>query len=185
MSASSEPEGKSRSPVEELVPDACWEFLASQQVGRLAVSVGGVPDIFPLNYGVLGRTVLLHTTEGTKLAELTANRSVAFEVDKWNERQATSVVLRGRAAVLEDEAELAEARALQLHSWLPTPKTVYVQIRPMSITGRRLHLTADVHEGRTGEARDIADLAWVIAANWRLPSVAPSREERESWAGEE
>src|SRR4051794_12966630 len=117
MSAGSETGGKRRAPGEELGPAAGREVPASPQVGPLAVSVGGVPDIFPLNYGVLGRTVLLHTTEGTKLAELTANRSVAFEVDKWNERQATSVVLRGRAAVLEDEAELAEARALQLHSW--------------------------------------------------------------------
>jgi uncharacterized protein len=179
VNADPEDERAGRGPVRLLDADACWDFLATQQVGRLAVSVAGVPDIFPVNFAVLGRTVLLHTAPGTKLVELTANQWVAFEVDWWDQREATSVVVRGRAATLQDATEIAAADALRMHSWLPTAKSVYVQIRPMSISGRRIRLAADVAEGRTGHERNIADLAWTIAANWRPPTPAPSR-----WSGE-
>ena len=172
-----------RGPIEELDADACWDFLSSLQVGRLAVSVGGVPDIFPVNFVVLDRTVLLHTAAGTKLEEIAANRSVAFEADWWDEWEATSVVLRGRAATLQEESEVAEADALRMQSWVPTAKSVYVQVRPMAISGRRIRLTGDVEEGRTGRERNIADLAWTIAADWRPPSAAPSRRSDETESG--
>jgi nitroimidazol reductase NimA-like FMN-containing flavoprotein (pyridoxamine 5'-phosphate oxidase superfamily) len=175
MSANPEDPRARDSPFQELDMDACWAFLSSQQVGRLAVSVGGVPDIFPVNFVVHDRTVVIHTAAGTKLLEIVANRSVAFEVDWWDQSEATSVVIRGRAAALQDESEIAEARALRLQSWVPTAKSVYVQIRPMAVSGRRIRLTADVEEGRTGRQRNIADLAWTIAGSWRPPSPAPPR----------
>src|SRR5215218_3476495 len=115
----------------------CWEFLATQEVGRLALSVSGMPDVFPVNYRIWAGTIVFHTAKGTKLQELTINRYVAFEVDGWSETEAVSVVLRGVATPVEPESEREELRGLALRSWAPGPKTVYVRIRPLSFDGRR------------------------------------------------
>ena len=49
--------------------------------GRLATAVGGSIDIFPVNFGLLERTIYLRTAPGEKLAALTVHESVAFEAD--------------------------------------------------------------------------------------------------------
>ena len=125
----------------ELSPEDCWAFLRSQQVGRLAVSVGGVPDIFPVNYAVADLTILFRTAPGTKLLELAANQSVAFEADRWNVAEGVSVVLRGRAHVLEGQ-EAEQLAHVELTTWAPGERPVLVQIRPAAVTGRRLTLKA-------------------------------------------
>ncbi|WP_210505732.1 pyridoxamine 5'-phosphate oxidase family protein [Naasia sp. SYSU D00057] len=125
--------------VMELSADDCWDFLRSQQVGRLAVSVGGVPDIFPVNYAVADLTILFRTASGTKLMELAANRSVAFEADRWNVAEGVSVVIRGRAHVLEG-AEAEDLSYVDLATWAPGEKPTLVQIRPAAVSGRRLTL---------------------------------------------
>jgi uncharacterized protein len=124
-------------PVATLSTAETWDFLATQRFGRLAVSADGQPDIFPVNYTVLQRTLLYKTGMGTKLLELAANRHVAFEVDRWDADEATSVVVRGVADLLERDHELEEARSRRLRSWVATPKPAYVRIRPDSVVGRR------------------------------------------------
>ncbi len=138
MDSPHEPSGPQ--PVVELSEEECWDFLRSQDVGRLAVSVAGVPDIFPVNFLVDQHTVLFRTAHGTKLLELAANQYVAFEADTWNLAEGRSVVIRGHATVLEDAAELSRAAGLDLRTWIPGPKSVFVRIQPATITGRRLRL---------------------------------------------
>ncbi|MFH8250225.1 pyridoxamine 5'-phosphate oxidase family protein [Microbacterium sp. B2969] len=67
---------------EALTDDQCWNLLARCSLGRLAVAIDGQPEIFPVNYVVDGPRVLFRTAPGSKLAELTANPRVAFEVDE-------------------------------------------------------------------------------------------------------
>ena len=59
----------------------CWDLLAGVALGRVVTSVGGQPEIFPVNYLVQGRTVLFRTAEGTKLVSTAINNRVLFEVD--------------------------------------------------------------------------------------------------------
>ena len=73
----------------------CWQLLDGTSFGRLAVSVGDQPEIFPVNYFADGRTVLFRTAEGTKLLELTINSLVAFETDHYSDTDAWSVVVKG------------------------------------------------------------------------------------------
>jgi nitroimidazol reductase NimA-like FMN-containing flavoprotein (pyridoxamine 5'-phosphate oxidase superfamily) len=68
-------------PMTALTEDESWTFLSSVTVGRLATSVGDQPDVFPVNYVVQRRTVLIRTAEGTKLAAAAANEQVTFEAD--------------------------------------------------------------------------------------------------------
>ncbi|AZC13333.1 MULTISPECIES: pyridoxamine 5'-phosphate oxidase family protein [unclassified Microbacterium] len=124
-------------PVWSLSEDECWSLLARGQVGRLAVSIQGEPDIFPINYVTDGPHVLFRTAPGSKLAELSANPRIAFEVDEYDDDGAASVVFKGTATRLELQSEIDAAEALPLTPWIPTLKYRWVRLSPTSITGRR------------------------------------------------
>lgn len=112
-----------------------WSRLRSASYGRLAVSVDGQPDIFPLNFLADGSTLLLRTEEGTKLHRIDANPLVAFEVDDTTPDHAWSVVVKGSASRM-DEAAVTAARRAPLWTWAPEAKDVFIRIRPSEITGR-------------------------------------------------
>ncbi|WP_193726447.1 pyridoxamine 5'-phosphate oxidase family protein [Protaetiibacter intestinalis] len=124
-------------PVELLDERECWELLELAPMGRIAIAVGGVIDIFPLNFAVHDGAVYFRTAPGTKLVELTIHPDVALEIDGWDEGEAFSVVVKGVAERLEHAAEIEEAERLPLTPWVPTLKYRWVRIRPGSVTGRR------------------------------------------------
>jgi nitroimidazol reductase NimA-like FMN-containing flavoprotein (pyridoxamine 5'-phosphate oxidase superfamily) len=123
--------------VSMLDEEACWNLLARRELGRLAVWVDGKPDIFPVNYVIDGPRVLFRTAPGSKLATLSENPDVAFEVDEYDDTHAASVVVKGIATRLEMLADIEAADALPLTPWIPTLKYRWVRISPTSITGRR------------------------------------------------
>jgi nitroimidazol reductase NimA-like FMN-containing flavoprotein (pyridoxamine 5'-phosphate oxidase superfamily) len=129
--------GTSDDAISTLTEEECWDLLARHELGRLAVAVNSEPDIFPVNYVVDGPRVLFRTAPGSKLAELSANPRVAFEVDEHDDTFGASVVLKGVATRLELQREIDLADALPLTPWTPTLKYRWVRITPVSITGRR------------------------------------------------
>ncbi|MBC9956228.1 pyridoxamine 5'-phosphate oxidase family protein [Yimella sp. cx-51] len=118
----------------------CVEFLRSQELGRLAFHLLGEVHIVPINYALDsdGR-IIFRTAEGSKLLAVTMNDDVAFEVDELDGERATSVVVRGRAQVLEGEAAYV-ADTVPLRPWLDTPKFNVVAIVPSETTGRRFQM---------------------------------------------
>lgn len=123
-------------PILALDDDQSWKLIEGTQHGRLVVIVGGEPDIFPVNYAVSGRKLYLRTAPGSKLAEVTINPKVLFETDGILSDEAWSVVMRGTARVLELSADIEAAEALGLKPWVPTLKDFYVEIEPISVSGR-------------------------------------------------
>jgi len=123
-------------PVATMTTDEAWAFLRTQEVGRLAVHVGGVIDIYPITYVVDEESIVFLTSPGTKLLELTVNDQVAFEIDHYDDQVAKSVVVHGTAQRLETMSEIAAAEALPLTSLIPTTRTRYVRIVPTEISGR-------------------------------------------------
>jgi len=126
--------------VHNFTEDECWEALLSSSLGRLAVSVGGNPEIFPVNFIAADRRLLFRTSPGTKLIELTVNNRVAFETDGLGRDEAWSVVVKGTAAILERQLDIDTADMLPLRPLVPTVKTIYVEITPTEVSGRRFHL---------------------------------------------
>ncbi|WP_104044720.1 pyridoxamine 5'-phosphate oxidase family protein [Arthrobacter sp. ZGTC412] len=127
-------------PVLELNDEQSWRLLEGTKHGRLVVSVAGEPDIFPVNYVSSNGKLYLRTAPGNKLAQLTINATVLFEADGILSDEAWSVVLRGKARVLSNSAELAAVEELGLKSWVPTLKDFYVEIEPVSVSGRHFQL---------------------------------------------
>jgi nitroimidazol reductase NimA-like FMN-containing flavoprotein (pyridoxamine 5'-phosphate oxidase superfamily) len=116
----------------------CWDLLAGMTLGRLVTTVGGQPEIFPVNYVVRSRTILFRTAEGTKLVSTVINNQVVFEADDHNVAEGWSVIVKGTARLLHSAQEIDDAERAQVLSWTaPEKKTHYVRVAPEMVTGRR------------------------------------------------
>ena len=125
---------------QELTKSECFELLAREQLGRVAVVDDRGPLIFPVNFVLDRHMVVLRTDEGTKLDAAIRGSRVAFEIDGADPATRTgwSVLVRGEAVEVTAPAELARLRKLPLHPWAPGAKPHYVRILPAAVTGRRI-----------------------------------------------
>lgn len=116
-----------------LSDDECWDLLRAQPVGRIAWSgIEGV-SVVPVNFSVVGNTILLRTTPYSLMARDCAGREAAFEVDGIDGEEHTgwSVLARGRCD-----------RELQAHEspapWATGPRVLGLSLVIRSVTGRRI-----------------------------------------------
>jgi nitroimidazol reductase NimA-like FMN-containing flavoprotein (pyridoxamine 5'-phosphate oxidase superfamily) len=126
--------------------DECWQLLGRAVIGRLAMSVAGDVDIFPVNYLVDEGTILFRTAEGTKLVEVVIAGRVAFEVDGLDPAagEAWSVVVKGHGEVLDEFDDIYHAQELPLHPWnAPDQKQRFVRVVPDHVTGRKFRIEVD------------------------------------------
>jgi uncharacterized protein len=125
---------------QELTKGECFELLARERLGRVAVVDDRGPMVFPVNFVLDRHTVVFRTDEGTKLDAAARGSRVAFETDGADAAAHTgwSVVVRGEAVEVTDTAELARLRKLPLFPWAPGAKSRYVRILPATLTGRRI-----------------------------------------------
>ena len=128
-------------PFEILDEQQCQHLLASKDIGRIAFSVQGEPEIFPVNYAADGSTVVFRTGEGTKL-QLAVMLRVAFEVDDWDPATGVgwSVVIKG---VAEEITSGIDPFAMALRSRRVVPlapgvREYWIAVYAGEITGRRL-----------------------------------------------
>ncbi len=129
-----------------LTDDECWDLLRTATVGRLAVDVGGRPDIYPINFVVDESAIVFRTGAGTKLAAAALMHHVAFEIDGYDptDRSAWSVVIKGWADQVQRMEAVFEAEELPLYPWAAHPKPNFVKVAPREMTGRRFHVVDNV-----------------------------------------
>lgn len=125
----------------ELPYAKCSELLHGGVAGRAAVCTPSGPRIVPVNYSVVDEAVYLRTTPHSVLASYAPGANFAFEVDylDYEHWQGWSVVATGRAALVDDPAELARVRAF----WNPRPwagglRLLYLRLRWAELTGRSI-----------------------------------------------
>lgn len=118
----------------------CLQRLGKGGVGRVAVTVGALPAIFPINYAMLGDDIVFRTGPGTKLAAALDEAIVAFEVDCSDAlfHSGWSVLVVGPARIMSDPRELELADRLPLTSWTTTGSDMFVRIEGRLISGRDL-----------------------------------------------
>jgi nitroimidazol reductase NimA-like FMN-containing flavoprotein (pyridoxamine 5'-phosphate oxidase superfamily) len=130
-------------PTNELTAPQCWEFLASQGMGRFAFTMVDEVHIVPVNHAVDGERLLIRSAPGDKLLGVALGGPVAFEADQVDQHRGTSVVVRGRARILpEDEAHRADE--VGLRPWVPGAKYDVVEITAAHISGRTYALDRNV-----------------------------------------
>jgi nitroimidazol reductase NimA-like FMN-containing flavoprotein (pyridoxamine 5'-phosphate oxidase superfamily) len=139
--------------LEAVSPDECLVLLRSRDLGRIAFSVGGQPEVFPVNYAMEGRVVVFRTGAGTKL-DFVPNTRLAFEVDEWDAKLGIgwSVVVKGLAEeVTRNLGRTAEhIRKAPVHPVAPGERWHWLAIQPSEISGRRFKVMA----GPQRRARD-------------------------------
>jgi hypothetical protein len=111
----------------------CWELLATTSVGRLALSVGALPAILPVQYYLDGRTLAVCLGH-RELPERALNTVVAFAADAIDPatRSGWSVQVQGRSAIPRQPRIDTDC------GW-PTAGQI-VQIEPVTVSGYRMHL---------------------------------------------
>jgi uncharacterized protein len=130
-----------RTWLELLSAAECWTLLDQEEIGRLAVLVDGVPEIYPVNYVLDGHDVVFRTDAGSKLGGLVRSPAVCFEVDGADRATETgwSVMLKGKARELTMAADVAAAAKLPLHFWAHGEKAHWIRIEPFEVSGRRIY----------------------------------------------
>lgn len=127
--------------LEVLDLERCLELLGSVPVGRVAYQARGDVIVLPVNHVRDGRTVAFRTSVGSKLDAAQRATQVTFEVDDYDEasRSGWSVLVVGRAEVVDDQAERRRLDRLGAHPWSDGDARPYwVRIRPDEISGRRI-----------------------------------------------
>jgi nitroimidazol reductase NimA-like FMN-containing flavoprotein (pyridoxamine 5'-phosphate oxidase superfamily) len=125
--------------LETLNPEECLRRLATQSVGRIGITVQALPVVLPVNFGLLGESIVFPTIPGTKLEAATNKNVVAFEVDSYepNGRSGWSVLVIGTATKVPAD-EIGDAEALGIEAWpLDGQASHFVRIQWSQITGRQ------------------------------------------------
>lgn len=120
--------------------EECRRRLGDRGVGRVAVSMGALPAILPVNYAVMDGDVVFRTGPGSKLDAAVSGAVVAFEVDRIEivPHGGWSVLVVGVARPISDPDDLARAERLPLVPWADSQRDTFVRIESARITGREL-----------------------------------------------
>lgn len=119
--------------------DESLRRLRGTSVGRLAVTHQALPAIVPVNYVVVGSSVVFRTEPGGMLARACDNTVVAFEVDDLapDGRTGWSVLVVGVAELLSGSAAV---RAVEtgLVSAAGQGRDQFVAVTIGQLTGRQI-----------------------------------------------
>jgi len=126
--------------LEILTEAECRELLTRKSFGRVAFTVGDLPEILPVNYALLDGDVVFRTAQGSKFNAALERAVVAFEIDGADEAQQTgwSVLVVGHAIALLKPSEVKRAKELNLRAWAPGARDQFVRVTTGMISGRRV-----------------------------------------------
>lgn len=126
--------------LELLTEDDALALLASSEIGRVGLTIGALPAIFPVNYAIVDDAIVFRTAPGSKLAAASAGTVVAFEVDDYEraDRSGWSVLVIGPSEVVHDLDATFRVLDAGLEPWADGARTSIVRIRPELVSGRRI-----------------------------------------------
>ena len=133
--------------VEELPVADCWLYLAAGRQARVALTHRALPVVLPVEYGLLGRQLVVRTSSGSWFGRSLAGVIVALEVDGWDpaERTGWSVLVVGEGVEITRGDEIERALRLDLDPWTTNPaEDRFVGISARTVTGRRTRLAPAV-----------------------------------------
>jgi nitroimidazol reductase NimA-like FMN-containing flavoprotein (pyridoxamine 5'-phosphate oxidase superfamily) len=128
--------------LEILSAQECASLLASQLLGRVAVSSGEHPAVLPVLYAMLDGDVVFRTGPGEKLIAAALGQQVVFEIDAIEPATRTgwSVNVVARAERIVNLQDKERAEQLGLEPWAGDYRDEYVRLRTEQLSGRRIRL---------------------------------------------
>jgi nitroimidazol reductase NimA-like FMN-containing flavoprotein (pyridoxamine 5'-phosphate oxidase superfamily) len=125
----------------EIERDECVRLLQEAMFVRVGFIHEDAPDVLPVNHVVHDGAIYFRTAPGSKLGTAAADGPVAIEADDGDAatRVGWSVVAKGHASIVTDEAESEALLALPFEPWaLPDTRTFWVRVDVEDIQGRRV-----------------------------------------------
>ncbi len=115
-------------------------LLASQEVGRVVYTDGGLPAVTPVNYAYDQGHVFVRTSKFSHLVRKVPGTIVAFEVDDVDRkaRSGWSVVVTGPCEIVKDSYTKSRLTKLGLEPWAGGDRNVVLQIAATIVTGYRI-----------------------------------------------
>lgn len=118
----------------------CLWLLERTYLGRVGVTIGALPAIFPVNYVMHEGQVYFRTDGGTKLSAALRGSAVAFQIDSFDTRyhHGWAVQAIGMAEVVPEGEARRLLGVLDVEPWAPGPHEHLVRIHPEFLSGRRI-----------------------------------------------
>jgi nitroimidazol reductase NimA-like FMN-containing flavoprotein (pyridoxamine 5'-phosphate oxidase superfamily) len=126
--------------LELLEEDDAFRLLAHGEVGRVGVTIGALPAIFPVNYRLIDGCIVFRSSPGSKLSAAASGSVVAFEVDDYHaaDRSGWSVLVVGLSEVVHDLDVTFQLLDAGLEPYVDGPRGAVVRIVPTFVSGRRI-----------------------------------------------
>ncbi len=115
-------------------------LIAPGGIGRVVFADARGPVALPVNFRMLGDSIVFRTDATTSIARGSSGRRISFEVDQIDDTFSTgwSVLVSGLAHRVEEPSEVEAIRALDLVAWAGGPREAFFRLEPDTITGRQL-----------------------------------------------
>ena len=131
-----------RRALEELSWNECFALLGEGSVGRLVYVDELGPAAVPVNYALAGDDIVFRSEVGSKIRAL-PDHDIAFEVDHIDHatHSGWSVLVRGTSEEVQFERLGEVLKRIDGDVPLPWKKgihKIWVDIKPKTVTGRRL-----------------------------------------------
>ena len=123
-----------------LSSEECEAHLAGGGIGRFVFLAPQGPVALPVNFRFLDGDVIFHTRAEGVLAAA-AGSTVSFEVDHIDEAMSEgwSVLITGRAQLVDDPAQLEQLAELGIEPWPGGHREAVIRIAAETISGRAIH----------------------------------------------
>lgn len=126
----------------ELPEDECYELLSTTTAGRVAFVNDEGLHLLPINFAVIDKMVYFRTAPNSVLADMAVGMDeVAFGIDYHSElyRGGWNVTVTGGTNRVDDPELLERVSTLgKLRSWAPGERSLFIQLTPRTINGRRV-----------------------------------------------
>lgn len=118
----------------------CLELLRSTRTGRVALSIGALPVVFPVAYAVVDGKIVFLSDESARVTSAVQNSVVAFEADGVDEDagEQWTVQVVGMAEVDHSGLDALQGALEDRRLAPPAEGKAAVVIEPKMLTGRRL-----------------------------------------------
>ncbi len=123
-----------------LSPAECFDLLEPGGVGRVGFESAAGIEMLPVNFTMVGKTIVFRTAPDTLLAAY-GNAWLSFETDSLDEsrREGWSVLVQGHARKVNGEREVRRLEhGAVVEPWAAGARDVFVRITPARISGRRI-----------------------------------------------
>jgi uncharacterized protein len=120
--------------------EECLVLLRQVAIGRVAVTVGAMPEILPVHFALIDDAIVFRAGRDTRLHTASRGTVLAFEVDGFDmdARHGWSVLVVGPSDEVTEPGEVVAARQLLADDWVPADEDHVLCITPHRVTGRRI-----------------------------------------------